>query len=374
MSNLRILSIDGGGMRGVAPAVVLRALEQQTGQTISDMFHMIAGTSTGGILAAGLCTPSPQLVRPYSAAELVSLYKDHGEDIFYRSFWQRLLKPFGLWDELYSEEGLERVLHQLLGEHRLSEVDNVDLMLTAYNLERRKPQLFKSWRARGEVRDLPPNAILDPGHEDYALKDLVRATSAAPTYFKPARIKNGYGELSTLVDGGVFANNPSMCAISSALRIYDMQSISEVTIVSLGTGYSLESISYQQAESWGVVGWARPIIDILQDGVATTVNYQLATVLGKDDFFRFDYDLAAERSRRKSQWPLDRLDEPSAENLSALEEVAEYRVQSPDFQRLIQRLKETPKSPRDTIIAKSEHPTDSPLMASIAKPTEADVS
>lgn len=111
----RILSIDGGGIRGIVPALVLADLEARTGQRVSDLFDLVAGTSTGGVLALALTRDDP-----VPADKLVSLYGREGRSIFSKSFWRRL-PGYALMDERYSDKGLVRVLKKYLGESSLAE-------------------------------------------------------------------------------------------------------------------------------------------------------------------------------------------------------------------------------------------------------------
>lgn len=269
---VRILVLDGGGIRGLLTAQVLVRLAAaigRQGQEFAETFHMIAGTSTGGIMAAGLCAPGS---RKHAPADLVALYRDQGPEIFDRSFLGGLLNPVGALDETYSADALEGILRQRLGDAPLSQA-GPELLVPAYDIGRACPKFFKSWRARQHPS------------QEFLLRDVARATSAAPTYFEPALIYDlnedpkiaRQDRAYTLVDGGVFANNPSMCALSEARRIYPVPG-NRVLIVSLGTGGRQEAIAYRQARSWGKIGWATKIVDVLMDGVADSVDYQLATL------------------------------------------------------------------------------------------------
>lgn len=257
---VRILSIDGGGIRGVIPARVLANIEERAECRISELFDLIVGTSTGGILALGLTKPKTKTKEPYKAAELLGLYKNEGRRIFARSVWHRAAALGNLLDEKYSADGLEAVLEEYFEDAMLSQA-LTGVIVSAYELESRIPWFFKSRKARQ-----------GPAF-DYPMKDVARATSAAPTYFEPARIKTkdapGYW---TLVDGGVFANNPAMCGVAEALR---HGKGAKVIVLSLGTGSLTRKLPYEAAQDWGLAGWARPILDVVFDGVSETIDYQL---------------------------------------------------------------------------------------------------
>jgi patatin-like phospholipase/acyl hydrolase len=258
---VKLLSIDGGGIRGIIPAIVLSEVESRTGRPIAQLFDLVAGTSTGGILGCALTVPQ---ARP--AAELVGLYREHGPEIFRRPLWQRLASADGFVDARHDPVALERVLAEYLGTARLADA-TTRLLATAYDLQGRAPYFFKSWRVDGEPeRDLP-------------LTTVALATAAAPTYFPPVPVQPpGGGPHLTLVDGGVFATNPAMCAYAEATRLAPGE---PVTVLSLGTGQPTHEMPFADAEHWGLLRWARPILDVVFDGVADTVDYQLQHLLGE---------------------------------------------------------------------------------------------
>lgn len=208
MSKVRILSIDGGGIRGILPGVILARLEkklqEQKGyenKRIADMFDFIAGTSTGGILTLFYLTPdsSGKKVK-YSAQEAVNMYLDRGDEIFDVSIKQKLTSGFGLTDEKYNSTELEEALNDNFKDIKLNQLLK-PCIITAYNIREGKPHFFTQHDARKDVNN-------------FKVKDVARATSAAPTYFEVARIKNEIGTPFPLIDGGVFANNPALVAYS----------------------------------------------------------------------------------------------------------------------------------------------------------------
>ena len=339
----RILSLDGGGIRGVIPAVVMDRIEQRTGQSIAESFHMIAGTSTGGILALGLTKPDAAGQKPaMTAADAIALYRDRGKDIFKRSLWKGFSSLGGLADEKYGSKDIEGVLEDKLGDTWLSEALG-DVLVTAYDLEGRKPHFFKSWKARGE--DLGDGEAA--ADRDVRIRDAARATSAAPTYFEPAPTQNrSQTRKRCLVDGGVYANNPAQCALASARKIYPKAS--RYQVISLGTGLLERPIPCEDAEDWGLLGWARPVLNIIFDGVCDTVDYQLAESLGRT-YYRFDTDLRSFPDG--SRGPNDDLDDASPENIDKLTRKAHemISVQSRKLGSVIRQLKK-PKDPREDLM------------------------
>jgi len=286
-----VLSIDGGGVRGIIPALVLARLEAHTGRPVCRCFDLMAGTSTGGILALGLTRPEPAGRGPAFAAEdLVWLYEEWGRHIFERSLSQAVSSVAGLADERYSAEALERVLRIYFEGARMHQA-LTRVMVTAYDLEARRPFFFKSWERPGNT----------PG---VAMAAAARATSAAPTYFEPARVWCD-GVYRALIDGGVFANNPGACAYAEARRLWPDE---DLMVVSLGTGERTEPIPYDEARTWGLVAWARPLLGVIFDGASDAVDYQLRHCLGAG-YFRIQGRLHVAR---------DAMDDASPAQIEAL--------------------------------------------------------
>lgn len=280
----RVLSIDGGGIRGVIPAVLLQYIEDKSGKRIADLFDLIVGTSTGGILAAGLTVPRSGGVPKHSAKDMLELYTDQGRDIFERSFWRGITSLGGTIDERYDHKPLEKLLKQYLGDATLTDCV-VPIVVTSYDIERRKPYFFKTSRARKNK------------NRNHYLRDVARATSAAPTYFEPKEVKSLAKKPTrrALIDGGVFVNNPAMCAYVEAISLEATPN--EIMIASFGTGIATRKIEYADAKDWGALGWVRPIISVMMDGEADAADYHLRQLLPDDStgndqrYFRFDTDL-----------------------------------------------------------------------------------
>jgi uncharacterized protein len=288
---VRVLAIDGGGIRGLIPAVVLAELEERSGRRAFELFDLMAGTSTGGIIASALCAPDP-----LPAAEVAAIYEEEGPRIFDRSIWQRIQSAGGLLDEKYDAEALDRALERFLADKRLAQT-RPDLIVPTYDTMRPGPYFFKTSKA-----------YEDPA-EDAPLSEVARATSAAPTYFEP--VARGF---QALLDGGVFAVNPGMSALAEALREHPG---SEVILMSLGTGERTNKRPFDEIKDWGLVEWARPILDVVFDGISDAVDYQVRHVLGDERYWRFQVELT-----RAS----DDLDDASEENIAALHGHAEELI------------------------------------------------
>jgi patatin-like phospholipase/acyl hydrolase len=268
----RILSIDGGGIRGLIPALILGELERRTNRPIAKSFDLIAGTSTGGILALGLTRKAADGSARFSAAQLAELYESRGKDIFARSLWRGVASLKGALDERYPAAGLEQVLRDYFGNEALG-ASLTRTLIPSYDIERRRPLFFKSWRDE---------------HAGVLAAEVARATSAAPTYFEPARV-TVEGAVRTLVDGGVFINSPTVSAYAEARCLFPDEK--DFFVLSLGTGELVRPIPYADAKDWGAVGWVIPLLTCMFDGVADAADYQMQSLLG-DRYVRLQKDLA----------------------------------------------------------------------------------
>jgi patatin-like phospholipase/acyl hydrolase len=300
---VRILSIDGGGIRGILPAMLLAWLERKTGQPVSQLFDLVAGTSTGGILALGLVRPNADGKPAYSAEEMAALYEREGDNIFSRTLWHKLASLGSLGDQKYPSQGVEEVLHRYFGETKLSESLS-SVLVPSYEIERRVPFFFKSHSARRKAT------------HDFPMWQVARATSAAPTYFEPARIDaSRAGDYWALIDGGVFANNPAACALVEARTQFP--EADEYVVCSLGTGTLTRRIAYDDARRWGLARWAKPVLNIVLDSVSETVDYQLQQLLPTGSYYRFQSSL---------QRGSEQMDETSAGHIRGLRLLGEKLV------------------------------------------------
>lgn len=320
----RILSIDGGGIRGIIPGQVLVALEGKLQELsknpslrIADCFDMIAGTSTGGILTCLYLCPDGNTGRPkFSATDAVDLYLEYGDNIFDVSLFRRISSLDGLTEEKYSAAPLENILHDYFGDLALSQLLK-PCLVTAYDITRRAAKFFNSQ----DVRDEGPA-------RDFYVRDVARATSAAPTYFEPANIVAFDRKVYPLADGGVFANNPTMCACVEAFGYNAKLTVPDLKVLSLGTGSSDQSYHYSEVKNWGKVQWAIPVLDILMSGAAETVDYQmqaLFTAAGcASQYLRLQANLADFPDVDSA------MDNASEENMSALEDAGNKLAKDSD--------------------------------------------
>ena len=283
---MRVLAIDGGGIRGLIPALVLAEIERRTGRRIATLVDLVAGTSTGGILACALAKPDP-----LPADEIAGIYEQEGPRIFDRSLLKTITSVDGNLDERYDDKGLMAALRRYLGDAKLGDA-TVPLLITAYDIEARQAIVLR--RAADAA---------------VTMVEAARATSAAPTYFEPIRVAG-----RALIDGGVFAINPAMTAYAEvADEPVDV-------LASLGTGEHTRRLALDDVKGWGRLEWAEPIIDVVFDGSADAVDDQLSRLAG-DRYVRLQTRLD-EAS--------DDLDDASASNLAALRREAERLIAARD--------------------------------------------
>jgi hypothetical protein len=299
----KILAIDGGGIRGLIPSVILASIEQRTGKPIASLFDLIAGTSTGGIIALALACPDPAIrTQPlFSAAKVRDLYLENGSRIFPRSLWRFVTNT--LANELYPNSGIEGFLKEQFGDATLGSL-LVDVAIPSYDIERRKPKVF----TRSDSED--------------KVWAVARATSAAPTYFEPARIeREGRRTYEALIDGGVYANNPSAYAVVKAKCIWPEED--DFAILSLGTGSMTRPIHYDEAINWGKIGWLTPILHIALSASADAAHDQIQALFPTGRYLRLNRELSLGN---------DDIDDVSKANLEALKLTAEQILADHDRQ------------------------------------------
>jgi patatin-like phospholipase/acyl hydrolase len=284
-----ILSIDGGGIKGIIPGMVLveieERLKQRTGNPkafIADYFDFFAGTSTGGILTCLLLCPSkenPKLPK-FSAKEALNLYINNGPKIFETKGIKKFLSDLGWTKERYDNKVLEKILLTYFGDVKLSDLLK-PCIITAYNIELRKAHFFrqKAAQIRGKSRD-------------FYVRDVCRATSAAPTYFSVAEIYSLSGVRYPLLDGGIFATNPTLSAFVEIEKQPDEILPKDIYILSLGTGISKKSYDSDELRDTRSLFVVPALLDMMMSGATETGNFyikQIFSFLGiPNNYIRFE--------------------------------------------------------------------------------------
>ncbi|EFV74076.1 CBASS cGAMP-activated phospholipase [Cytobacillus sp. FSL W8-0315] len=247
-NELRILSIDGGGMKGVLPVVYLRRIEQQLGEPIYKYFDLITGTSTGGIIALGLTAG-------LSASEISDLYIKEGKRIFFKNKFSN-----SFLSAKYTNKQLLSLLKETFGDIK---IEDALTMLCIPSIEHHKAE---------------PKVYKTPHHRDYILDgkrymwEVALATSAAPTFFPAAEI----GEGECKIDGGLWANNPSLVGITEGQKLGFP--LNQIKVFSLGTGDSIYNVNNEIAKKSGFLSWKTNIIELafqVQSKSATYISNYL---------------------------------------------------------------------------------------------------
>lgn len=285
MKKVRILSLDGGGIRGIIPATVLEYIEnkfiEKSGNPnarLADLFDFVIGTSTGGILTCFYLTPNPdkgedQPKTKYKASQALEFYSEKGYRIFNASKhypWFGLRQLYNA--SKYTARNLESIFAEEFGVLTMSELVK-PCLVTTYDLAAKSSFFFSSREPENKQRE-------------FYVKDVARSTSAAPTYFPSALIKNLVtGKEMVNIDGGVYANNPTMCGYAECRNTVFPQmaypSADQMLILSIGTGGGqVDFPASEKSGNWGLLKWAKSMPDIMMDGSFDTVDYQMKRLFG----------------------------------------------------------------------------------------------
>jgi len=379
----RILSLDGGGVRGVIAATMLAEVEKLINKPLNQYFNLIAGTSTGAILASAIATGK-------RSQDIIRLYKQKSALIFpYKSRLspQRLglVIQYGLSAPKYSDAGLIQVMKETFGNTKLWDITAPLLLISSYDTINREPIFFKSWRQDKAYGNIPlwevcvcsasaptyfPAHRLNKQAEGIAQKATARTITLAENSSsiedeykhmeinitsgkgsgqsrkiaeydgvnRIAQIDSPWNEIPdntsvysvsgiySAVDGGVAANNPSSCAVAEALRLN--YSLDQISVLSLGTGDITDVIPLEKAQEWGAIQWAVPIIGVLFDGSSDVHDYITKQVL-ENRVLRLQFKL----DRQLTGKPLsDELDNVTPENIDNLIEAAQVYIRQPKVQ------------------------------------------
>lgn len=257
-----ILSIDGGGIRGIYAATVILKMHQDLGIICFEEFDLIAGTSTGSIIAAALAIGIPP-------QEIVNLYVEKSKDIFKKNRVGGIITP------KYNNENLKNVLYEVF-EGSVFNDAKTRLMITATNVSDGMPWVFKSLYNERLTRD-----------QNVKLADAVLASCCAPIYFNPYELNN-----QLLADGGLWANNPALAALVEALgRNIDTQKY-KVRLLSVGTGVNIKHYPLDWVDKrWGITRWGVGLIDIILNMQSFSVEKYLNTIMNLEQYLRINFEL-----------------------------------------------------------------------------------
>jgi patatin-like phospholipase/acyl hydrolase len=298
---IKILAIDGGGIRGIIPIKILMEIERRLGgdYSITEYFDVMSGTSAGGIIVLMLNMPTEDGAALYNSRSIYQIYHKFAKDVFKKSVWRKMGNLWGWSGPKYSDHTLISSLNKIMGKYMLSETVK-DVIIPSYNLLDKNNFMFRTNRAT------------EHKERDFYMVDIARATSAAPTYFKPATIEDVHKVRKyVMVDGGVSANNPSLSALSYAYNQY--KDSVDYFVVSIGTGTSSVPIDKSIGHG-GKLGWSSNIIPLLMDSVNNVTDYEMMQLLPPSNYYRIQISIDSTHAD---------LDDATDENIDALEHYAD---------------------------------------------------
>ncbi|XP_056170034.1 patatin-like protein 1 isoform X2 [Syzygium oleosum] len=329
---ITILSIDGGGVRGIIPGEL-----DGEGARLVDYFDVIAGTSTGGLITAMLAVPDAHNRPLFAAKDIVPFYLENCPKIFPQG-WGSLGSVLNTMKSLggpkYNGVYLHKLIRRMLGSTRLHET-LTSLVIPTFDIKKLQPVLFSSY-------EVSRNSSLDA-----QVSDICIGTSAAPTYF-PAHYfetvdEAGRAHEFNLIDGGMVANNPTLIAISEVSRqilnedpdFFDIKppmNYTRLLVISLGTGSNMSELKFdaKKASKWGLLCWlvkdgSSPLIDVYSQGSADIVDYHNRVVFraynSEENYLRINDDTL--------KGTLSSVDTSTKENLEGLVKVGKRLLKKP---------------------------------------------
>ncbi|XP_057468633.1 patatin-like protein 2 isoform X2 [Actinidia eriantha] len=339
---ITILSIDGGGIRGIIPATILAYLESQLQELdgedarLADYFDVIAGTSTGGLVTAMLTAPDKNNRPLFGARDIRQFYLDHGPKIFPQKWGilgsvRNILKP--LIGPKYNGKYLHGIIREKLGETRLHQT-LTNVVIPTFDIKHLQPTIFSTY----EVKKSP--------YLDARLADICISTSAAPTYLPAYYFENqddkGNVREFNLIDGGVAANNPTLVAISEVTKqifgenpdFFPIKPMDygRFLVISIGTGSPKAEKRYnaKMAAKWGVLGWllhggSTPLVDIFTQASGDMVDFHNSVFFqalhSEDNYLRIQEDTLTGTDAS--------VDVSTKKNLDKLVEIGEKLLKKP---------------------------------------------
>ncbi|GAA0460330.1 CBASS cGAMP-activated phospholipase [Alkalibacillus silvisoli] len=272
---MKILSIDGGGIRGVLAVAILQSLEEEYNLPVGEHFDIITGASTGSIIGSSI-------VLNKKMSDVMGYYKKYGKKIFRRQ------SKIGLIKSVYGDKYLRKFFQKAFGEYSLQDIQK-PLLIPAVDVTHGKPYIYRSNYGHN-----------DDGRRNIKLWDAVLSSCSAPIYFPPNNISNQY--LS--IDGGLWSNNPSLIGITEAIHHFK-QDISDIKILSLGTGLQNIEFNISKEGDWGLKQWlpfrlltmkvTPKLLDLVLHLSSESTSYHCKLLLN-DHYLRINRDLGKEVS------------------------------------------------------------------------------
>jgi len=312
---VKIISIDGGGIKGIVGSTILKEIESRLDKPIHEYVDVLTGTSTGGLISCGLAIPDENGNPKYNTQDIIDTYNVLGTEVFSSSFWHKVKTLWGLIGPKYPIDGLQKVLTEKFGETTLDKA-LIEVILCTYDLRSGWPVVFSSKEDTTKY---------------VKMVEVCMGTSSVPTYFPSvqARTENN---MFNLIDGGIFAVNPALSAYTLTKK---KNRNAKVDIISIGNGHYGELYPYEQTKKWGLMQWASPVSDVILDGIGDAINHQTKTLCEADGgtYTRLQFDLPEN---------LRKMDNASEKNMKALVSATTQYIYENSYliQTVVDKLKE----------------------------------
>lgn len=284
----KAITLDGGGIRGLYSVKLMQAIEDRLNGSVSDKAQVLAGSSTGSILAFGLATMK-------TLDDIETLYKTKGSDIFYETSWEYIEEGNGIWGPKYDPSKFEALLKDNFGDAKLSAIKEHQVLAYSTNITDQTVKIFDTKQAQA-----------DPS-QDEPIWFAVRSSTAAPTYFPSTKWQD-----KALADGGLIVNNPSTITAIELKKRYGWDVLKNLKLISIGTGTYSTGIPYETATHMGELQWAIPISDMIMKSTSNLYEHLSQDLLSPEQTVRVNGLLATDIS----------LDNYSPQNLLAIEMAA----------------------------------------------------
>jgi hypothetical protein len=317
---LRILSIDGGGERGIIPAIVMDEFEKRTGKPISASFDLIVGTSAGAFNAAFLTKPNPLKANEpaYLASDLVKFYENDMNGLFNNTLWHKITSGFGYWGDKYPSTNFSSSIQSYFGDMKLSQT-RIPVLLAAWDIGNSQLYSFTTKNAISKT-------------ENCLLWEAVAASMAYPAGFAPVKIGDGY-----YIDGGMAVKNPSICGIIEGQNMLREENSAceprkKIRLVSIGTGNASYPLADAALDNEGMLQLVVPVVNLLskgQDELSKSATEALFYGM-ESSYTRLDAPIDA------SHWVSD---DVSVDMKNYLKAKAKNIIDSKEFQNLCDELK-----------------------------------
>lgn len=279
---VRVLAIDGGGVKGLIPLQMLKAIEEQAGKPIHELFDYMIGTSTGGIIVTSLSIIDENGKAKWSTEDMIKEYKKLSKSTFTVSLPHKILTVNGLIGAKLECNKIDRLFREHYGDVRLSELSTT-VSIPSFQLDDNNITLFNS-------RIMPEHSHWT----DYRVSDVVSGITAAPIYFRPVQLSDIEGKNTrTIMDGAVFVNNPSTIGAHASLALYPKN---KVVLISIGTGLEEGFTGDFNSTFWGLAQWAEVLYPVTFKGQSLLTDWMLRLCQSNPNtpligFYRFNINI-----------------------------------------------------------------------------------